>query len=461
METESLAADSTPVGRSTVNPFASPQTVVTPELDESYSAPPVIADTAFWSMAVTQFLGAFNDNLFKQLVLLLATPKIIAGVAQGADHQGFVMAIFAVPFIVLAGLSGWVADKWPKRNIIVLCKAAEIGIMLLGMFAFLKYDAQHPDALLSWLLPVLFLMGVHSTFFGPPKYGILPELLRDSDLPKANGIFLMLTFLAIIGGTALAGYFEHEMQNAWRGSRIGVGLAVLGTITALGVRRTPAANPHAKLRPADFVVTPETLAVVRADRQLALALLVTSMFWLLGGMVTSGVNAVGKTQLGLEGTQLIAFTVMVAFGIPIGCLLGGYLSRGRINPRVVQIGSLGILACLVLLSLRGGEQNHLLGYHGSLPVLALLGVATGMFIVPIQVSLQALPPKQEKGRIIALMNLCNWIGIIIGAVMFELLMLLVQHIGQPRNTAFILCVLVMLPVVLFYRPKEVVLSAKG
>jgi acyl-[acyl-carrier-protein]-phospholipid O-acyltransferase/long-chain-fatty-acid--[acyl-carrier-protein] ligase len=451
METESLAADSTPE----LLPFVQP-----PAAETSEHLPPLISDRGFWSMAVTQFLGAFNDNLFKQLVLLLATPRLVEGVAQGQDRQGMVMAVFAAPFILLAGLSGWLADRLPKRNIIIGAKMAEIFIMLLGMIAFLQYDPADSHRLVWGLMIVLCLMGIHSTFFGPPKYGILPEMLRDSDLPKANGIFLMLTFLAIICGTALAVPFEKDLQNAWLGSLMCMGIAVVGTFTAFGVRHTPAANPTAPLRPADLITPPETLAIVRADRQLMLALLVTSLFWLLGGIVTSGVNALGKTQLGLSGNKLLLFTTMVAVGIPVGCLLGGYLSRGRINPRIVRAGGLGILTCLVLLCLRGGPQQHLLGFTGSLPVLVLLGLSTGMFVVPIQVSLQVLPPKQEKGRIIALMNLCNWIGIIVGAILLQITMGIVEANNSPRNTVFALGAAIMLPVVLFYRPKEVVLSEK-
>jgi acyl-[acyl-carrier-protein]-phospholipid O-acyltransferase/long-chain-fatty-acid--[acyl-carrier-protein] ligase len=130
------------------------------------------------------------------------------------------------------------------------------------------------------------------------------------------------------------------------------------------------------------------------------------------------------------------------------------LSRGKISARVVAVGAAGIVLCLTLLCLRGGEHLHLLGYWGSIPVLVLLGVSTGMFIVPVQVSLQALPPAGEKGRMIALMNQCNWIGIILGAILFKMCTIALDYTGQPRNVVFGVTALLMLPVALFYRPKE-------
>src|SRR5262249_46069434 len=143
-------------------------------------------DRSFWGMAATQFLGAFNDNLFKQLVLLLSIAGV--GAAKASDRQGLAMFIFTVPFLVFTGYAGYLADLLPKRAIVVACKIAEIGVMALGAIAFAVFESNNQ----IWpLYVVLFLMGAHSAFFGPAKYGILPEMLRASDLPRANGFLLM------------------------------------------------------------------------------------------------------------------------------------------------------------------------------------------------------------------------------------------------------------------------------
>ncbi|MGL4514489.1 MAG: MFS transporter [Lacipirellulaceae bacterium] len=419
------------------------------------SLPPLLKDRAFWGMSVTQFLGAFNDNLFKQLLLLLATPtaaQLAAAKLRGetvADRQGQVMIVFAGSILLCSGFAGWLADRVSKRSIIVACKGAEVLIMLLGLVGFLNYGSVG----LNGMLVVLALMGVHTAMFGPPKYGILPEMIRERDLPQANGIFLMFTFVAIIFGTVLAGKLVADVSTMWQGSLACIGVALVGVVTALLVRPTRPANPTMPLRFWDFLAPPELLRIVWRDKELLAALIVTSTFWMLGGMVQQTVNALGKTQMGLNDGNTSVLAAMLGVGIPVGCLLGGRLSAGRIDPRVVLGGAAGVVVGLLLLSLRGGEHRHLLGFCGSIPALVLTGIATGAFIVPVQVSLQTLPPAEEKGRVIGLMNQCNWVGILLGAVLYDNVLPLLERAGQPRNTMFAVAALMMLPVVLFYRPK--------
>src|SRR3954452_17934823 len=197
-------------------------------------------DRSFWGMTATQFFGAFNDNLFKQLMLLLAIP-VGAAAARKADEQGLATMSFSLPFVLFSRFAGYLSDRYSKRTMIVVCKVAEIGIMLLGMIGFLPYGTTGYRG----LLVVLFLMGTHSAFFGPGKYGILPELFREADLPRANGVILMTTFLAIIFGTASAGVLGGLLYNAagqrvperlWMGSIFCIGVAIFGTITSLLIR---------------------------------------------------------------------------------------------------------------------------------------------------------------------------------------------------------------------------------
>ncbi len=413
--------------------------------------PPLLQDSSFWGMSVTQFLGAFNDNLFRQLILLLATPTAIE-VAQGGqeDRQSEAQIVFAFAFLIFSGFAGWLADKISKRTLIISAKVAEIVVMIVGLVGFYYYESIG----LRGMLCILFFMGLQSAFFGPPKYGILPETIRDRDLPQANGIFLMFTFMAIIFGTVLAGTLGAAKDTVWQGASVCVLIAIIGTGTAFLIRPVKAANPKMKLSWSDVLVPPDLLRLVYRDKQLLFALIVTSMFWMLGGIVQQSVNSLGKTQLGLSDNRTSLLAAMLGIGIPIGCLIGGKLSAGRINPRVVLLGAIGIVICLSLLALRGGPKQHLLGEYGSYPVLILAGISTGIFIVPIQVSVQALPPPDEKGRMIALMNQCNWIGIIAGALLVEVSLNLMDQFNQPRNTTFAIAALVMLPVALFYRPEE-------
>jgi acyl-[acyl-carrier-protein]-phospholipid O-acyltransferase/long-chain-fatty-acid--[acyl-carrier-protein] ligase len=416
------------------------------------SLPPLNRDSSFWGMAATQFLGAFNDNLFKQLILLLATPtaaELAAGTAK--DVQGIAQIVFAASFLIFSGVAGYLADRYSKRTVIVLSKAAEIVVMLLGLVGFLMYGIVG----LPGLMFVLFLMGSQSAFFGPSKYGILPEMLRPSDLPRANGIFLMLTFLAIIFGTAAAGFLLTDTGGrVWRGSIVCVAIAIIGTLTSLLVRRVPVAQPDLTHSWSAWGISRDIVSLLMRDRQLKWAIVVVSIFWMVGGIVQQTVNALGKTQLHLNEKDTSILAASIGLGIAIGCVLGGYLSRGRVNPKVVFVGALGLFITLVMMALPGGTNQHLLGYRGSIPVLIVMGAFTGMFIVPVQVALQSRPPREEKGRMIATMNQFSWIGIILGAILYLLCTWILDKTGWPRNTIFAVSAALMLPVVLFYRPAD-------
>jgi MFS family permease len=419
------------------------------------SLPTLYRDGSFWGMAATQFLGAFNDNVFKQLILLLATPAAVAAAAeqQGEDLQWAAMFVFAGAFLIFSGFAGFLSDRFSKRPLIILAKVAEIGIMLLGMLAFLYYAEMG----LPGLLFVLFLMGTQSAFFGPAKYGILPEMIRPWDLPRANGVFLMLTFLAIIFGVALAGgLLDVFGERVWMASLVCVGIAVVGTCTSLFVRKLPAAQPGLKYGHSSWWMSREIVGLMWRDRELLWAILVVAVFWMVGGIVQPTLNALGRTQLALASDlEVSALSGAVGIGIAFGCMLGGYFSRNRINSRVVKVGAVGLIATMLAMSLPGGPQRHLLGFWGSMPVLVLMGVFTGMFIVPIQVMLQSRPPRGDKGRMIATMNQFTWIGIILSAVLYKLCIDVLDATGGPRNLIFAVTAVIMLPVAIFYRPQDV------
>lgn len=416
-------------------------------------SPPLWHDLAFWGMTATQFLGAFNDNLFKQLVLLLSV-AVATSPAAGApaeDQQWVAMLVFSLPFLLFSGLAGYLGDRYSKRRVIVLAKVAEIVVMLLGMAAFAAYAAVG----LPGALVVLFLMGSHSAFFGPSKYGILPEMLRGRDLPAANGVIQMTTFVAIIVGTACAGFLKVEFADRlWVASSVCVVIAVVGTITALAVRPVPPARPGLGFRISGLGVPPDVRALLWAQPALRAALLASCMFWLVGGIVHPAVNALGKWQLKLDDRWTSLMVAALAVGISAGCLAGGLMSRGRVNRRVVTSGAWGIIVCLAWLALPGYERPHLLGFRASVPMLVALGFFAGMFVVPIQVYLQSRPPEGQKGRMIATMNIANWIAIMVSALLYGACEEILTYWRWPRSTLFAFTALLMLPVALLYRPVD-------
>ena len=445
------------------NPFESPRATDTlpAEADDAVDAEgtPLFRDRSFWGMTATQFLGAFNDNVFKQLMLLLAIP-VGSAAARKADEQGLAMIVFSLPFVLFSGYAGYLSDRYSKRTVIVLCKFAEIGIMFLGMLGFLAYGTTGYRG----LLVVLFLMGTHSAFFGPGKYGILPELFREEYLPRANGAILMTTFLAIIFGTASAGFLGDLLYTAagqrvperlWIGSLFCIGIAVCGTIASLLVRPVPAAVPNLRFQFSTLAIPPETRALLTADRPLFVALLVSCLFWLVSGVAMQSVNSLGMTQLGVGERRTSLLTAVIGLGIAAGAVLAGRLSRGKADFRLVTWGAwgmvVGMLVMAVSLPAGGGRFTHLLGYAGSFPVLVVLGMAAGTLAIPVQVFIQTRPPDDQKGRMIAVMNLTNFIAILLSGAIYMGFDRVIGAAGWPRSVLFALNALLILPVAVLYR----------
>lgn len=293
------------------------------------------SDRAFWAVLLTQFLGAFNDNLFKQLVLLVCLDYKLSG---GPDRQGWALALFAVPFVLLSGTAGWLSDRWPKKPIVVGCKILEIAVMAAGAAAFFL-GGDSIGLLVGLLLGVLALMSVQSAMFGPAKYGILPKLFKPSDLPRANGAVQMTTFLAIVFGMALAGILKDAVDpgpaaraagaavgGLWKVSLVCVGIAIAGTAASMFIRKVPTAEPGLPFEPSALAIHSSLWPLFKADKRLPAVLLVASLFWLAGGLIQPAINAFGKVQLGLGDTKPSLMAACVGFGIAAGCVAAGRLT---------------------------------------------------------------------------------------------------------------------------------------
>ncbi|MEK6235499.1 MAG: MFS transporter [Planctomycetales bacterium] len=429
--------------------------------------PPLYHDRAFQGMIGTQFFGAFNDNIFKQLVLLFALSATVGGEGKEAvesDLQWMVLFVFALPFVLFSGFAGYLSDRYGKRGMIVLCKFAEIVVMLLGAAAFALHAGLGPQAGFVGLMVVLFLMGTQSAFFGPGKYGVLPEMFRKSDLPNANGMMVLTTFVAIILGVVLAGALSDFFTGKlWMAVLICVGIAVVGTCTSFFLRQVPPAQPKLKFDKSCLTIADDTWDMLRKDSPLVAALLVSSLFWLVAGLTQPTINAVGKFQLTTDDTASRDLMISLllgasALGIGVGGVLAGKLSQGKTNFRLVKIGALGIVACLLVLSLPGMGENwrttHLLGYPTVFAVIMILGVFTGMFAIPLQVFIQSRPPDEQKGRTIAVMNQMNFLGILGAALIYFVFDWILTAWELPRSIAFLFTALFMLPAALFYHPKN-------
>lgn len=459
--------------------------------------PPLTRDSGFGGMVATQFLGAFNDNVLKQLVILYGIQLTVAAGHKSDYYTSIAMAVFSIPFVLLSGFAGYLADQSSKKTIFVICKIAEIGVATMGVLAF------YCDSIWA-ALGVVFLMGIHSAFFGPAKYGIMPEMLRERDLPQANGLVQMTTFIAVILGAPFAGrlatYFAGEW---WKGCLASVAIAVIGTSTALLVRRTPVARPNSRFTWDSLVGGLESWKLILSDRTLAGVLAVYAFFWFVAGVVNQSINSFAGVQLRAGEANTSDMAASVSVGIAIGCFLAGKFSEEKIRFGLVSIGAWGISLSLVAIAVLGASSigqapNGNLERAKPTPsaasetleappiltseatttepssasaksvdasvqwtvrycqlILAIAGVFTGFMAVPLQVYLQVKPPGDCKGQIMGLMNLTTWTGILLSAAFSGAFMLVfVEKLHFRISYVFVACALMMLPLALFYRPAD-------
>ncbi len=421
----------------------------------------ILSDRSFWGIAITQFLGAFNDNLYKQLMLLIAIPAV--GAALNEDVQGWATALFSLPFVLLSGFAGYLSDRYSKSYIIVISKVGEIAITLLAVAAFLQYSSLGDWG--TWT--VLFLMGVQSAFFGPGKYGILPELFHERELPRANGLILMSTFLAIILGVVAAGALKDllvsygpdgtpDYRNLWMGSLVCAVLAVVGTATSLMIRPTKPAHPNATFSWGELGVSAVIRKLLWDDKPLLFAVVVSSLFYVIAGVVMPTVNLLGKQQILLDSDlKTSILTGGLAIGIILGAISANLVFR-HVQPRTqVLIGTLGMF--IALIAMGGWKQGgaHLLGYWGALIGLVVTGMFAAVFIIPIQVFMQSRPPKEAKGRMIGTMNFANFIGILIAGPLYQLFLAIAVAIDWPVSSIFWMLAVLLIPVAIFFRLPKV------
>ena len=444
-------------------------------LDRGRSGTPLSGDSVFWALLATQFFGAFNDNYFKQMVLLKCTDF---ATSTSQDLQPLAMAAFALPFVLLSGLGGYISDRYSKRTVIVLCKVLEIVVMAAALQVLLMSHL-HPRTQLQLLILVLALMGAQSAIFGPSKYGILPELFTARKLLPVNGAIQMTTFLAIIFGMAGAGVALDKLDNSlWFCSLIAVVIAAIGTVTAFGVKSTRVAEPDMKFKSDNMFVPKDVRKLFKQDRRVFKAILVMTLFWFIGGAAQPAVNNLGENVLHLSKTRTSLMAAFIGIGIALGCLVAGFTNRSGTGDgtRWTTRGSWMIIASLLLITVLGsgalGRPVESAGkVQGLVQSLAeadamewalrismlFLGLSAGVFVVPIQVFVQDAPPASQKGRLIGAMNFMNWIGILLSAAFLAVVNLLTGLVSPEGKSheyqylIFLSLALVMVPVAVAYR----------
>ena len=388
----------------------------------------------FLPLFATQFLGAFNDSLFKQAVVLFVTYQLFSNPAKEFQFSAIAQGLFILPFFLFSALSGQLADDHDKARLIRIIKLAEIGIMLLGGTGILLAN-------IPLMLGAVGLMGVHSTFFGPIKYAILPQHLRHDEVLGGTGLVEAGTYIAILLGTILAGVLASRPQSA--------ALAVLcfALLGYLAGRQVPPAPPAAERLPITWHIVHASIELVRATlhiRRLFLAILSISFFWTIGAVLIIIFPPLVKNVLGADEQVASLFIAIFSIGIAIGSVLINRLLKSEVSARyapasVIAMGGFVILLHFVALTWDKQNDglitlaNFIFQPMAGLMILALLGVAItgGMFVVPLYAFLTTTVPKTETARTVAANNIVNSGAMVIGSLIaFALSSVGIGPIGQ-------------------------------
>jgi MFS family permease len=382
----------------------------------------------------TQFLGAFNDSLFKQAVVLFVTYQLYSNPAKEFQFSAIAQALFILPFFLFSALAGQLADDHDKARLIRLIKLAEIGIMVVGGAGILFAN-------IPLMLAAVFAMGVHSTFFGPIKYAILPQHLRKDEVLGGTGLVEAGTYIAILLGTILAGLLAVRPQ--WAAFAV-IGFATLGYLAG---RQVPPAPPAAERLPITWHIVHASIQLVSATmhiRRLFLAILAISFFWTIGAVLIIIFPPLVKNVLGANEQVASMFIAIFSVGIAIGSVVINRLLKSEVSarfapPAVIGMGIFVLLLHFVSLTWgRNGPDLTTLGNFLFNPmawpmIFCLLGVAIsgGMFVVPLYAFLTTTVPKTETARTVAANNIVNSGAMVIGALLaYGLSSLGVGPVGQ-------------------------------
>lgn len=391
----------------------------------------LLTERRFWPLFWTQFLGAFNDNLFKNaLVILIAYRSMTLLGISSATIVVACAGIFIFPFFLFSATAGQLADHYPKWILMRWVKVWEICVMVLAGVGFATDN-------LALLLTVLFLMGMQSTFFGPAKYAILPELLDDETLVGGNALVAMATFLAILLGTITGGLVVAGGER-WV-SRLGlmvVAVAVLGFVTSIFIKKLPAANPDLPVSLNPVKPTVEILRLTRSVRPVFLSVLAISWFWFLGASFLSLLPNFCKDVL-VGGETVVTLTLATfCVGIGTGSMLCERLSRRQLELGLVPLGSIGISIFAIDLAFSGWRfvapadgamlsVAEFLRQPGGIHVLIdlfMIAVFSGFYTVPLMTFIQQRSAGIVRSRVIAGNNILNALLMVLSSILLMGLM---------------------------------------
>ena len=387
----------------------------------------LLSTRRFLPMFITQFFGALNDNVYKQALLLVITYGWINQQAADVSTLNNLAALlFILPYFIFSATAGQIADKFERSQLIRGIKVLEIVIMLIGSAGFLLGN-------LWLLLLALFMMGTHSTFFGPIKYAILPEILKPNELMSGNALFQSGTSIAILIGMILGGAVISVSQGNL--------IAVLGYLSSRFILKQQVSSPDLKIDWNFFRTSFQTLKYAKSLPLIFMILLGNSWYWFYGATYLTQIPQL--TQQNLHASENVVSLLLTFFsvGIGVGSLLCRRIGGSEVNIKMVPIGAIGLtlFAFYLALSLafvpeRTGAMmnvadmfNHGAIYYHVMLAVTLLGISGGFYIVPLYAMMQAYSPRSHRARVVAANNILNAVFMVSSAV-FSIIILSVLKI---------------------------------
>ncbi len=396
----------------------------------------LLSTRRFLPMFITQFFGALNDNVYKQALLLVITYGWINQQAADVSTLNNLAALlFILPYFIFSATAGQIADKFERSQLIRGIKVLEIVIMLIGSAGFLLGN-------LWLLLLALFMMGTHSTFFGPIKYAILPEILKPNELMSGNALFQSGTSIAILVGMILGGAVISMSQGnlIWISLTVVI-IAILGYLSSRFILKQPVSSPDLKIDWNFFRTSFQTLKYAKSIPLIFMILLGNSWYWFYGATYLTQIPQL--TQQNLHASENVVSLLLTFFsvGIGVGSLLCRRIGGSEVNIKMVPIGAIGLtlFAFYLALSLafvpeRTGAMmnvadmfNHGAIYYHVMLAVTLLGISGGFYIVPLYAMMQAYSPRSHRARVVAANNILNAVFMVSSAI-FSIIILSVLKI---------------------------------
>jgi MFS family permease len=383
----------------------------------------------FVGLLTAQFLAAFNDQAIHAAAMFFAFHTKLLNEKQAISLMPI---LFYAPWAIFCTLAGWCADRFSKRHALVFWKFAEIGICLIALSGFYWGSAGYVKAGPTLVLACVFLMGMHSTFFVPAKYGVMPEILEPQLLSRGNGALESLSFLAVILGTVCGGVLSF----VFRGNEVWIGvvllaLAVIGAAASLTIETMPAANPTRRFPPYLYGPLKDSIKSLLSVRPLALAVVGIAFFTFVVVYMRATVYMLGEAQSPRWDEWRTSLVVgATALGIGLGSPLAGWLSGRKIELGLVPLGGIGMAAAAAIAA---GTVHWV---PGLVACIIIIGFFTGFYLVPLYSLLQHRAPKTSKGDAVAVSNFINVTGAMAASLLFVILVNGFQKLGIAKPIPF-------------------------